>query len=197
MAPRRPLRRVRALRQPFRKARAAPAERCTNRPQPILPMDYLWTPWRYRYVAEAKNATGCVFCAASEANRDEEMLIVHRGVKNYVILNRYPYTSGHVMIVPYLHTADFVGLERDTAAEMILLTQRVQAAIDDVYHPDGFNMGMNLGRSAGAGIENHLHMHLLPRWAGDTNFMTTVGETRLEPEDLSTTYTKLRKALVL
>jgi ATP adenylyltransferase len=160
-------------------------------------MDYLWTPWRYRYIAEAKNATGCVFCAAAEANRDEEMLIVQRGVKNYVILNRYPYTSGHVMIVPYLHTADFAGLERDTAAEMMLLTQRVQAAIDDVYHPDGFNMGMNLGRSAGAGIENHLHMHLLPRWAGDTNFMTTVGETRLEPEDLSTTYTRLRKALVL
>jgi len=160
-------------------------------------MDYLWTPWRYRYIAEAKNAVGCVFCAAAEANRDEEMLIVHRGVKNYVILNRYPYTSGHVMIVPYLHTADFAGLEKDTAAEMMLLTQRVQAAIDDVYHPDGFNMGMNLGRSAGAGIENHLHMHLLPRWAGDTNFMTTVGETRLEPEELSTTYTRLRKALVL
>lgn len=160
-------------------------------------MDYLWTPWRYRYIAEAKNVTGCVFCAAAEANRDEEMLIVQRGVKNYIILNRYPYTSGHVMIVPYLHTADFAGLEKDTAAEMILLTQRVQAAIDDVYHPDGFNMGMNLGRSAGAGIENHLHMHLLPRWAGDTNFMTTVGETRLEPEDLSTTYTRLRKALAL
>ena len=160
-------------------------------------MDYLWTPWRYRYIAEAKNATGCVFCAAAEANRDEEMLIVQRGAKNYVILNRYPYTSGHVMIVPYLHTADFAGLEKDTAVEMILLTQRVQAAIDDVYHPDGFNMGMNLGRSAGAGIENHLHMHLLPRWAGDTNFMTTVGETRLEPEELSTTYTRLRKALVL
>jgi len=141
--------------------------------------------------------TGCVFCAAASANRDEEMLIVHRGVRNYVILNRYPYTSGHVMIVPYLHTADFAGLEKDTAAEMMLLTQRVQAAIEDVYHPDGFNMGMNLGRSAGAGIENHLHMHLLPRWAGDTNFMTTVGETRLEPEELSTTYTKLRKALVL
>ena len=118
-------------------------------------------------------------------------------VKNYVILNRYPYTSGHVMIVPYAHTADFSGLERETAAEMMLLTQRVQAAIDDVYHPDGFNLGMNLGRSAGAGIADHLHMHLVPRWTGDTNFMTTVGETRLEPEELSTTYTKLRKALAL
>jgi ATP adenylyltransferase len=138
---------------------------------------------------------GCVFCNAHTANRDEEWLIVQRAVKNFVILNRYPYTAGHVMIVPFAHTADFSGLERDTAAEMMLLSQRVQAAIDDVYHPDGFNLGMNLGRSAGAGIADHLHMHLVPRWSGDTNFMTTVGETRLEPEDLSTTYTKLRKAL--
>jgi ATP adenylyltransferase len=158
-------------------------------------MDYLWTPWRYRYISEAKNVSGCVFCNAPAANRDEEWLIVQRAVKNYVILNRYPYTSGHVMIVPYAHTADFSGLERDTAAEMMLLSQRVQAAIDDVYHPDGFNLGMNLGRSAGAGIADHLHMHLLPRWTGDTNFMTTVGETRLEPEELSATYTKLRKVL--
>jgi ATP adenylyltransferase len=158
-------------------------------------MDYLWTPWRYRYISEAKNVSGCVFCNAPAANRDEEWLIVQRAVKNYVILNRYPYTSGHVMIVPYAHTADFSGLERDTAAEMMLLSQRVQAAIEDVYHPDGFNLGLNLGRSAGAGIADHLHMHLLPRWAGDTNFMTTVGETRLEPEELSVTYTKLRKAL--
>jgi ATP adenylyltransferase len=160
-------------------------------------MDYLWTPWRYRYVAEVKNLSGCVFCNAPAANRDEEWLIVQRAVKNYIILNRYPYTAGHVMIVPYAHTADFSGLERDTAAEMMLLTQRVQAAIDDVYHPDGFNLGMNLGRSAGAGIADHLHMHLVPRWTGDTNFMTTVSETRLEPEELSMTYTKLRKALAL
>jgi ATP adenylyltransferase len=158
-------------------------------------MDYLWTPWRYRYISEAKNVSGCVFCNAPAANRDEEWLIVQRAVKNYVILNRYPYTSGHVMIVPYAHTADFSGLDRDTAAEMMLLSQRVQAAIEGVYHPDGFNLGMNLGRSAGAGIADHLHMHLLPRWAGDTNFMTTVGETRLEPEELSVTYAKLRKAL--
>ena len=158
-------------------------------------MDYLWTPWRYRYVAEVKNQTGCVFCSAHNANNDEEWLIVRRAVKNFIILNRYPYTSGHVMIVPYTHTADFAGLERETAAEMMLLSQRVQEALDDVYHPDGFNLGMNLGRSAGAGIADHLHMHLLPRWTGDTNFMTTVSETRMEPEELSVTYTRLRKAL--
>jgi ATP adenylyltransferase len=160
-------------------------------------MDYLWTPWRYRYVAEVKNAAGCVFCNTSAANRDEEMLIVFRGVKNFIILNRYPYTSGHVMIVPYAHTADFAALDTATMAEMMSLAQRVQAAIEQTYHPDGFNLGMNLGRSAGAGIADHLHLHLLPRWAGDTNFMTTVSETRLEPEDLSATYAKLRKALTL
>jgi len=160
-------------------------------------MDYLWTPWRYRYVTEPKDQAGCVFCNAAAADRDEEWLIVQRAVKNFIILNRYPYTAGHVMIVPYLHTADFAGLERETAAEMMLLSQRVQAAIDDVYHPDGFNLGMNLGRSAGAGIADHLHMHLLPRWTGDTNFMTTVGETRLEPEELSVTYSRLRKALAV
>ena len=158
-------------------------------------MDYLWTPWRYRYVAEAKNQKGCVFCNAAAANQDEEWLIVQRGVQNFVILNRYPYTTGHVMVVPYAHTADFSGLDRETAGEMMLLSQRVQAAIEDVYNPDGFNLGMNLGHSAGAGIADHLHMHLLPRWTGDTNFMTTVAETRLEPEELSVTYTKLRKAL--
>jgi ATP adenylyltransferase len=138
-----------------------------------------------------------VFCNAAASDRDEEWLIVQRAAKNFIILNRYPYTAGHVMIVPYVHTADFAGLERETAAEMMLLSQRVQAAIDDVYHPDGFNLGMNLGRSAGAGIADHLHMHLLPRWTGDTNFMTTVGETRLEPEELSVTYTRLRKALAV
>ena len=158
-------------------------------------MDYLWTPWRYRYIAEARNVTGCVFCHLPAANRDEESLIVLRGAKNFVILNRYPYTSGHIMIVPYQHTADFPALDAETCAEMMQLAQRMQSALQGIYQPDGFNLGMNLGRSAGAGIADHLHLHLLPRWAGDTNFMTTVGETRLEPEDLETTYAKLREAL--
>src|ERR1700684_2963193 len=112
---------------------------------------------------------------------------MQRGVMNFVILNRYPYTSGHVMIVPYAHTADFSGLERDTASEMMFLAQRVQTAIESVYHPDGFTIAMNLGASSGAGIADHLHLHLLPRWTGNTNFMTTVSETRLEPEELATT----------
>ena len=160
-------------------------------------MDYLWTPWRYQYVVNAGNTSGCIFCDLPAANRDEETLIVLRSTKNYVVLNRYPYTAGHIMIVPYAHTADFAGLDAQTATEMMYVAQRVQAALDSVYHPDGFNLGMNLGRSAGAGIADHLHLHLLPRWAGDTNFMTTIGETRMEPEELSTTYEKLRRALDL
>ena len=158
-------------------------------------MDCLWTPWRYKYIAEARHVTGCVFCHLPAANRDEESLIVLRGAKNFVILNRYPYTSGHVMIVPYQHTSDFPGLDAATTAEMMQLAPRVQSALQEIYHPDGFNLGMNLGRSAGAGIADHLHLHLLPRWAGDTNFMTTVGETRMQPEELGTTYAKLREAL--
>jgi len=158
-------------------------------------MDYLWTPWRYRYIAGAGKLAGCIFCEAPAANRDEEMLIVLRGVKNFVILNRYPYTSGHVMIVPYEHTADFARLDTQTTAEIMLLAQCVQVALDAVYHPEGYNLGMNLGRSAGAGLADHLHFHLLPRWMGDTNFMTSISETRLEPEELATTYAKLRRAL--
>jgi ATP adenylyltransferase len=158
-------------------------------------MDYLWTPWRYRYFSEAGKTPGCVFCDLPAVNRDEETLIVLRGRKNFIILNRFPYTSGHIMVVPYKHTADFAGLDTETTAEMMLLAQRTQAALQAIYHPGGFNLGMNLGRSAGAGIADHLHLHLLPRWVGDTNFMTTVAETRLEPEELSTTYEKLRREL--
>jgi ATP adenylyltransferase len=158
-------------------------------------MDFLWTPWRYRYIADAKKDEGCIFCDALAANDDARTFIVHRAKKSFIILNRFPYTSGHVMIVPFEHVADFAAVESDTVAEMMQLAQRVQAALASVYHPDGYNLGMNLGRSAGAGVTNHLHLHLLPRWQGDTNFMTTIAETRMEPEDLAVSYDKLRRAL--
>jgi len=158
-------------------------------------MDYLWTPWRYRYIADPKKDDRCIFCDALAAKDDTKTLIVLHGAKNFVILNRYPYTSGHVMVVPYAHVADFSTAEPDMLAEMMRIAQRVQTALENTYHPQGYNMGMNLGRAAGAGVTGHLHLHLLPRWSGDSNFMTTVGETRLEPEDLSTTYEKLRRAL--
>ncbi len=160
-------------------------------------MDYLWSSWRYRYIAEASKTERCIFCDALAAKDDAKTLIVLRGEKNFVILNRYPYTSGHVMIVPYVHVADLSGAEPETLAEMMRIAQRVQSALQDTYHPDGYNLGMNLGRSAGAGVAGHLHLHLLPRWTGDANFMTVIGETRVEPEELSTTYSKLREALTL
>jgi ATP adenylyltransferase len=158
-------------------------------------MDYLWTPWRYRYIADAAKNEGCVFCEALAAKDDPSTLIVQRGSKNFVILNRYPYTSGHVMVVPYAHVGDLAAAEPDTLSEMMLIAQRVQKALAATYHPEGYNLGMNLGRAAGAGITGHLHLHVLPRWAGDANFMTVTGETRVEPEDLPVTYERLRKAL--
>jgi ATP adenylyltransferase len=158
-------------------------------------MDYLWTPWRYRYVATAGGNDRCVFCDALHAGDDTEALIVLRSQRNFVILNRYPYTSGHVMVVPYVHEATLSASETDTLTEMMTLAQRVQTALETIYHPSGYNLGINIGRAAGAGVVGHLHLHLLPRWMGDTNFMTTIGETRLEPEDLAVTYEKLRHAL--
>jgi len=158
-------------------------------------MDYLWTPWRYRYIASAKTDDRCVFCEAIAANDDRQTLILLRGEKNFIILNRYPYTSGHVMVVPYSHVADLSSADPDMLAEMMQLAQRMQLALQKTYRPEGFNIGMNLGRAAGAGIVGHLHLHVLPRWAGDANFMTVVGETRVEPEELSTTYDRLHSAL--
>jgi ATP adenylyltransferase len=158
-------------------------------------MDYLWTPWRYRYIADASKDDRCIFCDAIAAKDDAKTQIVLRGSKNFVILNRYPYTTGHVMVVPYAHVADLSAAEPETLAEMMRIAQRVQSALEEAYHPQGFNLGMNLGRAAGAGVVGHLHLHILPRWTGDANFMTVVGETRVEPEELSTTHEKLRKAL--
>jgi ATP adenylyltransferase len=158
-------------------------------------MDYLWTPWRYRYIATADQGNGCIFCDAPAAGDDAGVLIVYRGRLNYVILNRYPYTSGHVLIVPYIHEGAFPALDAPTVAEMMELAQRVQRALEQLYKPQGYNLGMNLGRAAGAGIAGHLHMHVLPRWTGDTSFMTTVGETRVEPEELAVTYERLQRAL--
>jgi ATP adenylyltransferase len=160
-------------------------------------MDYLWSPWRYRYMAEASKGSNdrCIFCDALAANEDEKTLVVFRGEKSFIILNRYPYTSGHVMVVPYAHVADLATAEPDALAEIMHLAQRMQVTLGNVYQPEGYNIGMNLGRAAGAGVRGHLHLHVLPRWSGDSNFMTVVGETRVEPEDLATTYEKIRRAL--
>ena len=136
----------------------------------------------------------CIFCAAQNNPADDEKnLLLYRGAHNFVILNLYPYISGHLMIAPFAHIGEFDSAPKEVTDEMMDLAKRCETALREVYRPEGFNLGMNLGRAAGAGIADHLHLHIMPRWAGDTNFMTTVGETRVLPEDLSITYRKLRK----
>jgi ATP adenylyltransferase len=158
-------------------------------------VDYLWSPWRYRYLTEPKNPSeNCIFCAMAAERRDQENLIVFRGNVNFVVLNRFPYTSGHLMIVPYAHAPLLSELSHEAAAEMMQLTRAVEGHLRAIYHPDGLNFGMNIGESAGAGIAGHLHMHALPRWRGDANFMTTVAETRVLPEELQVTWRKLKDA---
>jgi len=134
-----------------------------------------------------------VFCRiAADPEHDEDNFVVHRGEHGFIVLNLYPYITGHLMVVPYLHTNEFDSVPKEITDELMDLAKRSQAALREVYSPAGFNLGMNLGASAGAGITDHMHIHLLPRWSGDTNFMTTVAETRVLPESLETTYSKLR-----
>ena len=156
-------------------------------------MDILWTPWRFSYVSEGVKREGCFFCEKIAADRehDPETLILYRGKRNFVVLNLFPYTTGHAMIAPYAHEPRLAGLDAETLGEMMELGQKLENALEQAYHPDGFNMGMNLGRSAGAGVAGHVHLHFLPRWTGDSSFMTVIGETRVQPEDLATTYRKL------
>ena len=182
-------------------------------------MDLLWTPWRYRYVTSADKAKrggvpaeldawpgdkGCVFCnmlaavdyaighgmAADEAEKAGGLIV--RGEHCFICLNAFPYTSGHVMVIPYEHLSSLAALTEDAAHELIELSQQTELVFKALYKPQGINFGMNLGEAAGAGVAGHLHMHALPRWVGDTNFMTTVAETRVLPEDLETTWRRMR-----
>lgn len=158
-------------------------------------MDYLWTPWRYAYVSTAGSAPGCVFCQAAELGDDEKARIAFRGEHCYVILNTFPYTSGHVMIVPYEHLDELQKLSQPAAQEMMSLSQRLERVLRDLYRPDGVNLGMNIGKAAGAGVAGHIHMHVLPRWVADANFMTVVGETRVLPEALDVTWKRIKEAM--
>jgi len=157
----------------------------------------LWSPWRYDYIASGggkdSDASQCVFCRIQQdPEHDEANFVLHRAVHNLVVLNIYPYISGHLLVVPFEHVADLDQAAKNTTDELMDLTKVAQTALREAYHPAGFNLGMNLGAAAGAGITGHIHLHIMPRWAGDTNFMTAVGGTRVIPEDLSTTYQKLR-----
>ena len=157
-------------------------------------MDHLWSPWRLDYVTAEKPTIGCVFCQPTHdpatGNAGDDLIVFH-GSLAYVILNRYPYNNGHLMVVPYRHLATLVELSPQELHEVALLTQRSEAALRQAYQLQGINVGINLGKSAGAGIHGHLHVHLVPRWSGDTNFMTVVGETRVLPEDLASSAARL------
>jgi ATP adenylyltransferase len=154
-------------------------------------MDRLWSPWRLEYIAGGEPKTGCVFC---EATRETESssLIVFKGDTCYVILNLYPYNNGHVMVVPYRHLATFGDLSIEELTEIGVLIQRAEAALFQAYQPHGFNIGVNLGKPAGAGVLEHLHVHIVPRWNGDTNFMTVVGDMRVLPENIGASAERLR-----
>jgi ATP adenylyltransferase len=185
-------------------------------------MDHFWTPWRYAYVTTADTAQrpgvpaslaawpgdlGCVFCnliasidyaIANGMSADQAESaggLVLRGKRCFICLNAFPYTSGHVMAMPYAHLDRLAALPVETAHELMDLAQRTERALERVYSPHGFNFGLNVGKAAGAGVANHLHMHAMPRWVGDTNFMTTIAETRILPEDLQTTWKRMREAL--
>ena len=159
-------------------------------------MERLWTPWRREFIeSTTSNRTdGCFLCANPAAEDDAKHFIVHRGAHAFVILNLYPYNSGHLMVAPYRHTGDFAHLDAEVAADLMATTQHAVGALTSVYHPDAFNVGMNLGKAAGAGVPDHLHVHIVPRWNGDTNFMPIMADTKVLPETLDQTYERLRPA---
>ncbi len=155
-------------------------------------MDHLYTPWRRDYIQTAKTP-GCIFCNAIN-QPDSEALVIYRAQHSYVILNRYPYTNGHLMVVPYLHMDTIEMLDPDIRAEMMELVSKAMLILREVYQPHGFNLGGNIGSAAGAGIAEHVHLHVLPRWNGDTNFMTAVGNTRILPETIEDTWQRIHDA---
>jgi ATP adenylyltransferase len=157
----------------------------------------IWAPWRLAYVKDASkdNAEECIFCAKPAAEDDDENLIVHRGELCFVMLNLFPYTNGHLMIAPYRHVATLPELDTDATAELMALAQRAMTVLEEEYSPHGYNVGFNQGRVAGAGVEHHIHMHVVPRWGGDTNFMPVLADTRVMPQSLEESFAALKGRL--
>jgi ATP adenylyltransferase len=155
-------------------------------------MDFLFSPWRYTYVTGAPAPGECVFCRILKSRNDEQNFVIQRGAHCFVLLNTFPYTSGHAMVVPYEHLDELQKLPPDAAGEMMAMTQKLEGVLRELYRPDGINLGMNVGKAAGAGVAGHIHMHILPRWFGDVNFMAAIGETRVLPEALETTYKRIQ-----
>ncbi|MEJ5173618.1 MAG: HIT domain-containing protein [Hydrogenothermaceae bacterium] len=158
-------------------------------------MERLYSPWRSQYIDGLEKSEGCFLCKAFEERDDEKNLVLYRGKNVFVILNLYPYNAGHLMVCPNQHIGDFTQLDSETLCEISLITQKMVKLLKIVLKPDGFNIGYNLGRSAGAGLETHIHNHIVPRWNGDTNFMPVLGETRVISYDLKETYLKLKEGL--
>lgn len=157
-------------------------------------MEQLWAPWRMQYISKADEVQGCIFCVFPAEENDEERLILHRGKRAFVILNAYPYSNGHLMVTPYRHTADLNDLDDEDMLEMMSLTRWSVNLLKGAFRPDGFNVGINMGRVAGAGIADHVHVHVVPRWSGDTNFMPVLGDVRVIPESLQAVYRALKSA---
>lgn len=156
-------------------------------------MNYLWSPWRMVYIQNHNKSNGCPLCTAFCDPDDVESCIIARGEHAFVILNRYPYTSGHLMIVPCDHVPSLDELSSETRAEMMELVNHAIKVLQKVYCPEGFNVGMNIGEAAGAGIADHIHMHVVPRWEGDTNFMSSLANTRVLPESLEETHRRIKE----
>jgi ATP adenylyltransferase len=153
----------------------------------------LWAPWRMRYVQGERKDEGCIFCLAAESDDPETRLVVHRGERCLVMLNAFPYNNGHVMVSPHRHLASIEELESDELLELMTLAQRALRAVRETYSPDGFNLGVNEGEVAGAGFAGHVHLHVVPRWAADSNFMAVTADTRVLPESLDDSYARLRE----
>ena len=158
-------------------------------------MEQLWAPWRMQYIKRADDAEGCIFCAFPAEKDDDKNLIVLRGEHAFILLNAFPYSNGHLMIAPYRHTANLDDLEDAEMLEMMSLTRRAVNLLKKAFKPDGFNIGLNMGRVAGAGIADHVHIHVVPRWSGDTNFMPVLGDVRVIPESLAAVHATLKKLI--
>lgn len=154
-------------------------------------MKHLWATWRMKYISNADKTPGCVFCNALTKEDSPTNLIAMRGQRAFIILNKFPYTSGHIMVAPLAHCATLEELDPETRAEMMELATRCMTILRKIYNPHAFNMGANIGEAAGAGVPGHVHLHIVPRWSGDTNFMTTLGDVRVLPEDMETTYQRI------
>ena len=156
-------------------------------------MERMWAPWRHGYVTEGSRGPGCVLCRALAEADGPDSLVVHAAPLNFVVMNLFPYNAGHLMVAPRRHFARLGDATHEELAEMMVLTRRLEQVVTEAYRPDGINLGMNLGQSAGAGVADHIHLHVVPRWTGDTNFMTVIGETRVIPEDPREACSRLRR----